>query len=62
MERLCLTERGIIPARMITVKLMIASPKLETKTEYNSTRLLIMGRMITLFQISPRISISACCL
>ena len=59
MDRLCLMERGIIPARMMTVNMMIATPKLEKKAAYNSTRLLIMGRMITLFQISPRISILA---
>ena len=59
MERLCLMERGIIPARTMTVKRMIAMPKLAKKAAYKSTRLLIMGRMITPFQISLRISMSA---
>lgn len=55
-ERLCLRERGIMAARTMMVKRMIATPKLAKKAAYNSTRLLIMGRMITLFQTSPRIS------
>ena len=56
MERLCLMERGIMPARTITVNRIIATPKLEKKTAYNSTRLLIMGRIITPFQTSLSIS------
>ena len=59
--RLCFTVRGNMMARMMMVKAMMLSPKLLDSTLYNSTRLLIMGRMNTAPQTSPSIpSISNC--
>ena len=54
--RLCFIVRGTIKARTITVKITMLSPKLLKKMEYNSTRLLIIGRMMTRFQMSPMAS------
>ena len=54
--RLCLTVRGNMIVRMITVKAMMLMPKSLNSTLYNSTRLLIMGRMITSPHISKKIS------
>ena len=53
MDRLCFTESGNIAPRTSMVNTIIARPKLEKNTQYNSTRLLIIGLMITPFQISP---------
>ena len=53
MDRLCFTESGNIAARTSTVNTMMARPKLEKNTQYSSTRLLIIGLMITPFHISP---------
>ena len=50
--RLCLTVRGIIIARTITVKTRMLIPKLEKKMPYNSTRLLIIGWIMIRFQMS----------
>ena len=51
--RLCFTVRGTRAARTTTVKTMIARPKLLKNVPYNSTRLLIIGPMMTAFQMSP---------
>ena len=51
--RLCLTVKGIIIARTTTVKIMMLSPKLLKKMLYNSTRLLIMGPIMTAFHMAP---------
>ena len=53
MDRLCFTESGNIAPRTSTVNTMIARPKLEKNTEYNSTRLLIIGLIMSPFQSSP---------
>ena len=50
--RLCFTVRGIIMARTITVKITILIPKLLKKMLYSSTRLFIMGPIMTRFQTS----------
>ena len=51
--RLCFNVMGIRIIRTIRVKIRILRPKLLKKTLYNSTRLLIMGPMMTAFQMSP---------
>ena len=51
--RLCFNVIGIRIIRTIRVKIRMLMPKLLKKMLYNSTRLLIMGPMMTAFQISP---------
>lgn len=51
--RLCFTVRGTRAARTTIVKPMIAKPKLLKNMLYNSTRLLIIGPMMTALQTSP---------
>ena len=55
-DRSCLMVSGTIPRRTRTVKTIMANPKLLKKTQYSSTRLLIMGLMMASFQMSPIIS------
>ena len=47
----CLIVRGTRITRMATVNRMIATPKLENEMSYRTTRLLIIGRMITSFHM-----------
>ena len=52
-NRTCRMVSGTISARVTIVKTTMARPKLLKNTQYNSTRLLIIGLLITWFQISP---------
>ncbi len=45
MFRVCITVRGIITKRTVTVKKMIASPKLLNRTMSRNTRELTIGLM-----------------
>ena len=51
--RACFTVSGIMTIRTSIVNIRIAMPKLLKKMLYNSTRLLIIGRIIIRFQASP---------
>ncbi len=53
---LCLTVKGIIRPRINIVKMIIATPKLLNDTLYNTIRVLIIGAIITEFQISMKSS------
>ena len=52
--RLCLTVRGIMTNLTSSVNATIATPKSENNHEYSRTNPLIMGWMITRFQVSTR--------
>ena len=51
--RACFTVSGTMTSRTSIVKSRIARPKLLKKMLYNSTRLLIIGRIMIRFQASP---------
>ena len=51
--RACFTVSGTMTSRTRPVNTRIAMPKLLKKMEYNSTRLLIIGRIMVRFQASP---------
>ena len=50
---LCLTVRGTSTALTRTVKPMMLKPKSLSRTLYRTSRLLIIGEMINVFQMSP---------
>ena len=51
--RACFTVKGTMTTRTSTVNTRIAMPKLLKKMLYNSTRLLIIGRIMIRAQASP---------
>ena len=54
----CRIVRGIIKSRVAKVKTMMLNPRLLKQTQYNSTRLFIIGLLMMRSQRSPMSSTS----